>query len=124
MEKLAFNDSWLCNGQPVTLPHDAQIVEKRSKDTSNGGHGYFPGGVYTYEKTFFAPAGWAGKKVLLEFEGVYKNSTVSLNRQIIGGHKYGYTTFTVELTGLNYGGENTLPVPTKEAIILKTRLPF
>ncbi len=110
MKKISFNDNWRCNGSPVTLPHDAQILEKRSQEASDGGHGYFPGGIYTYEKTFTAPADWEGKKILVEFEGVYKNSTVSLNGKVIGGHKYGYTTFTVELTGLNYGGENTLTV--------------
>lgn len=110
MKKLSFNGNWLCNGAAVTLPHDAQILEKRSQEASDGGHGYFPGGIYTYEKTFTAPADWEGKKILVEFEGVYKNSTVSLNGKVIGGHKYGYTTFTVELTGLNYGGENTLTV--------------
>lgn len=110
MKKQQFCDNWTCNGTPVTLPHDAQILEKRRADASDGGHGYFPGGIYTYEKTFTAPADWEGKKVLVEFEGVYKNSMVSLNGKRIGGHKYGYTTFTVELTGLNYGGENTLTV--------------
>ena len=52
MKKLPFNDCWTCNGKSVTLPHDAQIGEKRSRDTSDGGHGYFPGGVYTYEKIY------------------------------------------------------------------------
>lgn len=110
MKKISFNQNWTCNGTPVRLPHDAQILEKRNPAVSDGGHGYFPGGIYTYEKTFTAPTEWEGKKVLVEFEGVYKNSTVSLNGNVVGGHKYGYTTFTVELTGLNYGGENTLTV--------------
>lgn len=110
MKKFCFNSDWTCNGTPVTLPHDAQILEKRGPDVSDGGHGYFPGGIYTYEKTFTAPAQWEEKKVLVEFEDVYKNSTVSLNGKVIGGHKYGYTTFTVELKGLHYGKENTLTV--------------
>ena len=73
MQKIPFNDRWLCNGKPVTLPHDAQISELRSASASDGGHGYFPGGVYTYEKTFIVPNEWAGRKVLIEFEGVYRN---------------------------------------------------
>lgn len=110
MQKISFHTGWVCNGKAVTLPHDAQITEKRSAEASDGGHGYFPGGIYTYEKTFLAPMEWEGQKVLVEFEGVYKNSTVSLNGTVIGGHKYGYTTFTVELAGLRYGEENTLTV--------------
>ena len=110
MRKLSFNGGWRCNGTPVTLPHDAQISEMRSADTSNGGHGYFPGGVYTYEKTFTAPAEWEGKTVLVEFEGVYKNAAVSLNGEELCFHPYGYTNFFVELSKLNVGGENTLTV--------------
>ena len=121
MKRICFNNGWNCNGAPVTLPHDAQILEKRDPKVSDGGHGYFPGGVYTYEKTFPAPAEWKGKKVLVEFEGVYKNSTVSLNGNVIGGHKYGYTTFTVELTGLNYGAENTLTVVADNSKIPNSR---
>lgn len=110
MKKQCFNTGWLCNGKPVTLPHDAQISEQRGPKASDSGHGYFPGGIYTYEKIFTAPVEWKNKTVLVEFEGVYKNSTVSLNGKRIGGHKYGYSNFTVELTGLNYGAENTLTV--------------
>ena len=73
MKKISFNNNWTCNGKAVTLPHDAQILEKRRADASDGGHGYFPGGIYTYEKTFPASPDREGKKVLVKFEGVYKN---------------------------------------------------
>ncbi len=110
MQKIVFNSGWLLGGQAVTLPHDAQISEKRGADVSNGGHGYFPGGIYTYEKTFTAPKEWEGKDVLVEFEGVYKNATVSLNGKELAFHPYGYTGFFVELSDLIYGAENTLTV--------------
>ena len=111
MKKVLFIENWAFNGKPVTLPHDAMIAEQRRADSpGGGGHGYFPGGVYTYEKVFEAPEEWQEKTVLVEFEGVYKNATVSLNGQELYFHPYGYTGFTVELVGLNYGGENTLTV--------------
>ena len=110
MKKISFNDKWTCNGKPVTLPHDAQISEKRGEDISNGGHGYFPGGIYTYEKNFAAPDEWKGKTVIAEFEGVYKNATVSLNGKDLCFHPYGYTGFFAELEGLNFGEDNTLTV--------------
>ena len=110
MKKISFNSGWSCNGQAVTLPHDAQITEKRSAESSNGGHGYFPGGVYTYEKVFTAPAEWEGKAIILEFEGVYKNAAVSLNGKQLTFRPYGYTNFFVELEDLKTGAENTLTV--------------
>ncbi|MBQ6362433.1 MAG: DUF4982 domain-containing protein [Lachnospiraceae bacterium] len=110
MKKISFNSGWSCNGQAVTLPHDAQITEKRSAEASNGGHGYFPGGVYTYEKVFMAPAEWEGKAIILEFEGVYKNAAVSLNGKQLTFRPYGYTNFFVELEDLKTGAENTLTV--------------
>ena len=110
MKKISFNENWSCNGKAVTLPHDAQIMEKRSAEASNGGHGYFPGGIYTYEKTFTAPEEWKDKVILAEFEGVYKNATVSLNGKELAFHPYGYTNFFVELTGLDCGKENKLTV--------------
>ena len=110
MKRISFNTDWTCNGKAVTLPHDAQISEKRGANVSNGGHGYFPGGVYTYEKSFTAPAEWEGKTIVVEFEGVYKNATVSLNGKEACFHPYGYTGFFVELDGLNIGAENTLTV--------------
>lgn len=120
MQKIPFNDRWLCNGKPVTLPHDAQISELRSASASDGGHGYFPGGVYTYEKTFIVPNEWAGRKVLIEFEGVYRNCTVSLNGREIGSHRYGYTGFALPLE-LNCGEENTLTVVADNSQIPNSR---
>ena len=110
METLSFNRDWVCNGQAVTLPHDAQITEKRCADVGGSGHGYFPGGIYTYEKNFDVPAEWEGKRILVEFEGVYKNASVSLNGKELLFHPYGYTGFFVELKGLKYGEQNTITV--------------
>lgn len=121
MKTIAFNTGWTCNGEPVTLPHDAMIREKRSPDASNGGHGYFPGGVYTYTNTFTAPTEWAGKTVLVEFEGVYKNATVSLNGEELAFHPYGYTGFFVELTNLKLGEENTLTVAADNSKLPNSR---
>ena len=121
MKKVSFNEGWRCNGQPVTLPHDAQIAEKRDPDVSDGGHAYFPGGIYTYEKTFTAPAEWEGKTLLLEFEGVYKNASVSLNGKQIGFHAYGYTGFFLPLEDLKIGQENVLQVVADNSKIPNSR---
>ncbi len=129
MKKIGFNDNWLfykegsAAGTPVTLPHDAMIHEKRLPDAPGGsGHGYFPGGIYTYEKTFTAPAEWAGKEVWLRFEGIYKNSTVSINGKKAGERPYGYVPFEVKADGLlNMGGENTVTVKVDNSKLPNSR---
>lgn len=115
MQKQDFNNGWTVKGKEgvtkkVTLPHDAQITETRHKDASDSGHGYFPGGIYTYEKKFTPPKEWAGKKIILEFEGVYKNAVVSLNGKEIASHAYGYTGFFVRLKDIRIGEENIITV--------------
>lgn len=127
MEKISFNDHWSFYRQGdgskrnVTLPHDAQISEKRGADVSDSGHGYFPGGVYVYEKIFTAPAEWRDKRILAEFEGVYRNCVITLNGREIGSHKYGYTSFTVELTDLKYGTDNILTVTADNSKLPNSR---
>lgn len=129
MNRIGFNDGWIFCKQgessrvPVTLPHDAMIHEARTADAPGGsGHGYFPGGVYVYEKTFTAPADWAEKTVMLEFEGVYHHSTVYINGKQVGGRAYGYVPFTVCLDGmLNYGRENTVSVTVDNSKLPNSR---
>lgn len=117
MKKHSFNEGWLYGKQgedkhPVSLPHDAQISDRRGADSPGGsGHGFFFGGIYEYEKTFEVPVDWKDKAVLLEFEGIYKNSTVYMNGQEAGSRPYGYSGFTVSADGfLKYGEINTIRV--------------
>ncbi len=115
MKRTEFHTGWsFCRKgeemRPVQLPHDAMLEEKRNPKNPSGPAGaYFPGGIYVYEKTFTAPA--EKKTMLLQFEGVYKNSTMALNGKVIGGADYGYIPFFVDLTEhLRWGEENTITV--------------
>jgi len=96
----------------VDLPHDFSIIQKRDPNAPSGPRtGYFPGGIATYEKTIFIPESWKGKKVILEFEGVYMNAVVHFNNNIVAKHPYGYTGFHCDLTPyLLYGRENRIRV--------------
>lgn len=129
MEKLDFNGNWTfrmqgeSNWQKVTLPHDAQIHQKREKNAPGGsGHGFFPGGIYEYEKTFAVSEDLKGKKILVEFEGIYKNSTVVVNGQNVGGQPYGYTGFVVDLTQcLIYGKDNVIKIKADNSMLPNSR---
>ena len=106
MQYSDFNQNWMfCRTgnntapEPVNLPHDAMLHETRIPMLEGGEtSGYFPGGKYSYEKTFVADQQLSGKTVLLEFEGVYQKSTIYLNDKKVGGHIYGYSNFYVDLT--------------------------
>ena len=96
----------------MNLPHDWSIEGKFDPKAPMGGSGgYFPAGIGWYRRTFTAPAAWKGKRVGVEFEGVYMNATVYVNGHNLGLHPYGYTTFMHDLTPhLNFGGPNVLAV--------------
>jgi beta-galactosidase len=98
--------------EPITLPHDAMLQEKRDPKARNGYNtGYFPGGVYHYSKTFFAPEEYRNKNVTFEFEAVYMNSEVYINRQFAGGRPYGYSNFYIVADSLlKYGQDNEIEV--------------
>lgn len=101
----------------IDLPHDWSIELDRDPASPGGASvGFFPGGRAWYHKRFQAPEEWRGKKVLLEFEGVYMNAEVWLNDDYLGRHPYGYTSFWCDLTPyLRAGAENLLRVHVDNA---------
>ena len=114
--KIDFNDNWTFSregGEPcsVTLPHDAMITEPRRASAIGGtNNGYFPGGIYLYEKRFTVSNEDLGKSFVLHFEGVYQNAAVSLNGREITRHRYGFTPFDADLGDAVKAGENLISV--------------
>ena len=114
---LDFNDNWTFRKEgetlsvPVTLPHDAMLTEKRRASALGGkNNGFFPGGVYVYEKHFAVDGDDLGKSFVLHFDGVYQNCTVSVNGREAGRHRYGFTAFDVDISDLVCTGKNTVTV--------------
>lgn len=87
-----FNRGWIFyreNGdrEIVDLPHDAMLTEPRRELCHNGDKtGYFPGGIYWYEKVFSLTKDEAEQYVELVFEGVYRNAQVDVNGIPAGYH--------------------------------------
>ncbi len=96
----------------VQLPHDWSIEGRPEKTNASGaGGGFFPTGTGWYRKTFSAPVEWKGRRVSLEFDGVYRDATVYLNGTKLGTQPYGYTSFQLDLTPqLRFTGANVLAV--------------
>ena len=68
--------------------------------------------ISTYRRRFKTPAGSAGKRVFVDFEGAMTASTVFINGTNLGEYKGGFTPFAFELTGhlKPEGGDNVLVV--------------
>lgn len=120
----AYDDSkW----RPIDLPHDFIVEGEVTRELPPGAaaayyapgsfqnmhmmHGYRKGGVGWYRKTFEIPAEDEGRVLALEFDGVFRDSTVWLNKNFVGTHLSGYTGFRYDVSALlNYGGSNTVVV--------------
>lgn len=106
-EQSSYDDSrW----EQVNLPHDYSL----SQDYSSAGEaesGYKLGGVGWYRKSFTLDESVKNKRVVIQFNGVYMDTTVYLNGHQLGNHPYGYTGFAFDLTDyLNEDGPNVLSV--------------
>lgn len=97
---------------PVTLPHDAMILEQRDPSTPNSNAtGFYPGGVCTYEKKFSLPAANQERDVYLEFEGIYMNAVISINGDVAAARPYGYSPIRVKANDhLRFDQENVVKV--------------
>lgn len=72
---------------------------------------YFPGGIGWYHKRFRLSPETAGKKVLVQFDGVHHNSELWINGCSLGRRPYGYIHFEHNLTEhLRISQDNVLAV--------------
>jgi beta-galactosidase len=113
MEK--FDDSkW----RPLNLPHDWAVELPFVHDEDVQDHGYKPLGrrypetsVGWYRRVFDIPKEDAGRRVIVEFDGAFRDALVFLNGSFMGRNDNGYAPFRFDLTDfLNYGGRNFLVV--------------
>jgi beta-galactosidase len=101
----------------LDLPHD-WCVELPFDARGGHSHGYkaigrdFPeNSVGWYRKAFFIPASDLGKRISIEFDGVFRNSIVWVNGFYLGTEHSGYASFSYDITDyLNYGGDNVIAV--------------
>lgn len=108
-----FNDlGW----RTVDVPHDFSIEGAKVKSSSDA-QAYLEGGLGYYRKKFTVPASMEssttnpGRRISIDFEGVYQNSVVYLNGEKIGSYPSGYTGFALDITNkVKYGEENVLVV--------------
>ena len=91
----------------LRLPHDWSIEGDFSPTHPAGTWGgALPGGIAWYRKHFDTPQ---AQTVMLEFDGVYMNSTVYVNGRQAGTRPYGYSSFCYDITSfLNPIGQDNV----------------
>ncbi|OOM78783.1 beta-galactosidase BoGH2A precursor [Clostridium puniceum] len=109
-KKILFNDGWEfaksnleeINNEPLSfekidVPHDWLIY-----NTLN----LYENSIGWYRKRFIVNK--EEKQFLLYFDGVYMNSTLYVNGQMVGEWKYGYSSFEHDITDAVVEGENEI----------------
>lgn len=112
---LKFNDS---SWKPVDIPHDWAVSLPFVDDPVVKAHGFKPLGrmfpatsIGWYRRVFDLPPEDAGKRISLEFDGVFRDAMVIFNNHYIGENFSGYAPFTFDVTDFaNIGAPNTLVV--------------
>lgn len=124
MLQIDFNKNWFfgrdmnmmfCMAEsqtPITLPHDAMILEPRNAENpSQNPGGFFPGGNYVYTKQFTVSKEYQNSKIILRFEGIYGHAMIYVNGEFVCSNFYGYKEFYADLTPhLLFESENTIQV--------------
>ncbi len=101
----------------VDLPHD-WAVELPFDDMAVFHHGYKPVGrgspsttIGWYRKNIEVPESERGRRITIEFDGVFRDSMMWLNGHLLGRHESGYCSFQYDLTDyVLYGQKNVLTV--------------
>ena len=111
----------------IDLPHDWAVElpfvsspppPTGNEDDPNAEHGFRPLGrdypqtsIGWYRRAFALDAGDLGKRISLEFDGVFRNCLVMFNGYAVGGNERGYAPFRIDVTDFaNYGAKNVLTV--------------
>ena len=108
----------LSDWRQVDLPHDWVVELPFENDPALYNQGFKPVGrahpatsIGWYRRVFEIPAGDHGRRLSLEFDGVFRDCVVALNGVYLGRNLSGYTPFRFDISEVaNYGGSNVLVV--------------
>lgn len=96
----------------VELPHDWAVHMPFDAEMEQGAAQGFRNrwGIGWYRKWLTLEEKKRDCQYILEFGGIYENSTVWVNGKYAGGRKYGYSPFSLEVTDVLEEGENEILV--------------
>ncbi len=115
--KLRFDLDWYFKKEghdhyrKVFLPHDWSIEGEYERDNPTGRRcGFLPAGVGLYLKEFEVSDLWIDKIINLLFDGIYMNSEVRVNGELLGFRPYGYVPVHYDISRFLKKGKNVITV--------------
>ena len=110
--------STTASGALIDLPHDWAVELEFENDPGLVNHGFKPldrnypaTSIGWYRRGFEIPKSDLGKRLSIEFDGVFRDCMVALNGHFLGRNMSGYAPFSYDVTDfLNYGAKNVLVV--------------
>ena len=110
-----FDDS---HWRVLNLPHDWAVELPFVNDPALTSHGYKPLGrkypetsIGWYRRTFDIPKEDEGRRIYVDFDGIFRSALVFCNGAFIGRSDSGYAPFGFDLTDfINYGHPNSIAV--------------
>jgi beta-galactosidase len=118
---LAFDDS---DWKTLNLPHDWVIGLPFKNDPALSSKGFYPIGrsypensVGWYRRIFEIPEADKGKRISIEFDGVYREALVVMNGYYIGQHRGGYDPFRFDVTDFIIPGAPNVLLVRAEATL-------
>ena len=104
----------------LDVPHDWAIEvgysEKKRRENA-----FLPGGIAWYTKEIDWQPEWDGKKVYIEFDAIYMNSTVWLNGHLLGHRPQGYQGINYDLTPYLTSRKNIITVRVDNSLMPSSR---
>lgn len=72
---------------------------------------------FFYKKTFTIPADYAGKQIILRFDGVYSHAKLSVNGKFVREHHGGFTRWETDITSLvRVGKKNEIQLEVEDRL--------
>jgi beta-galactosidase len=110
-----FDDS---SWRAVDLPHDwaVELPYVNANELNDFGdhpigRNYPATSIGWYRKSFMLPATDAGRRISLEFDGIFRDAIIALNGHLVGRNFSGYAPYRADVTDIvSWGGRNTLTV--------------
>lgn len=97
--------------EKVQLPHDWSVSFGYDKAAPSGKKGGFVRtGIGYYRKPFYVDKTMLKQAISIEFDGVYMNSSVYVNGQLVGQRPYGYISFAYDINDYVVEGLNIIAV--------------